>query len=248
MSSVSVGNPAMKSAPEYHTGASAPQVAGERYRIRSRMTPLHPLEDEVVAGLQRQMQVRHQAFLRSERIHHTPASISMQSREDSRSRSRSLPLEGGRPQVLNEVRPREGLVHLQRRARPGRREVDGDRACEFGCPPSGPPPENFAIFGSADPCVIARHSTAWWNCGPLAARSLMRWAIAVVAAAVFGAAAGPCDADDVRPAGKAAVLYGFAGKQFAGSAVVVYRQRCFRPLGSRRKLLCGPTSKSQIPA
>src|SRR5258708_10434376 len=108
MSSVSVGNPAMKSAPEYHTGAPAPQFAGERDRIRSRMAPLHPLEDEVVAGLQRQMQVRHQAFLRSERIHHTPASISMQSREDSRSRSRSLPLEGGRPQVLNEVGPRAG--------------------------------------------------------------------------------------------------------------------------------------------
>ena len=40
-----------------------PHLRAEFQRIRSGMPPLHPLQDQVVARLQRQMQMWHQAFI-----------------------------------------------------------------------------------------------------------------------------------------------------------------------------------------
>jgi hypothetical protein len=39
----------------------APHLRAEGNRLLPRMPPLHPLQDQIVAGLQRQMQMRHQA-------------------------------------------------------------------------------------------------------------------------------------------------------------------------------------------
>jgi len=38
--------------PEHDAGAAAAQLPGERNGVRAQMPSLHPLEDEVVAGLQ----------------------------------------------------------------------------------------------------------------------------------------------------------------------------------------------------
>ena len=45
-----------------------PDPRAEINRVAARVPPLHPLEDQVVAGLQRQMQVRHQPFLAGDRV------------------------------------------------------------------------------------------------------------------------------------------------------------------------------------
>ena len=68
IASVSVGKPAMMSAPNTTSGRSRRTCVAERDRVGARMPPLHALEDEIVAGLQRQMQMRHQARLVGERV------------------------------------------------------------------------------------------------------------------------------------------------------------------------------------
>ena len=60
ISSVSVGKPAMRSAPNTMSGRSRRDRVAERDRVGPRMPALHALEDQIVAGLQRQMQMRHQ--------------------------------------------------------------------------------------------------------------------------------------------------------------------------------------------
>ena len=40
-----------------------PHLRAELNRIVARMPPLHPLQDQIVAGLQRQMQMRHQPLV-----------------------------------------------------------------------------------------------------------------------------------------------------------------------------------------
>ena len=53
---------------EHHVGPQPPHLLAERDRVGAQMPPLHALEDQVVAGLQRQMQMRHQPRLVGERI------------------------------------------------------------------------------------------------------------------------------------------------------------------------------------
>ena len=54
----------MISAPNTMSGRSRAHVADERQRIGAQMPALHALEDHIVAGLQRQMQMRHQPAVR----------------------------------------------------------------------------------------------------------------------------------------------------------------------------------------
>ena len=63
IASVSVGKPAMMSAPNTTSGRSRRTCSQNAIASRARMPPLHALEDEIVAGLQRQMQMRHQPRL-----------------------------------------------------------------------------------------------------------------------------------------------------------------------------------------
>ena len=53
----------MMSAPSAMSGRSRRTCAQNSMDICARMPPLHPLQNQVVAGLQRQMQMRHQAFI-----------------------------------------------------------------------------------------------------------------------------------------------------------------------------------------
>ena len=45
---------------EHHVRPQPPHLVAERDRVGAQVPPLHALEDEIVARLQRQMQVRHQ--------------------------------------------------------------------------------------------------------------------------------------------------------------------------------------------
>ena len=47
-------------AAEHDVGPQPPHLIAERDRVGAQVPPLHALEDEIVAGLQRQMQMRHQ--------------------------------------------------------------------------------------------------------------------------------------------------------------------------------------------
>ncbi len=67
IASVSVGKPAIRSAPNTISGRSRRTCVAERDRIGAQMPPLHALEDEIVAGLQRQMQMRHQPLVAARR-------------------------------------------------------------------------------------------------------------------------------------------------------------------------------------
>ena len=55
-------------AAEHHVRPQPPHLVAERDRIGAQMAPLHALEDEIVAGLQRQMQMRHQPRVVGERV------------------------------------------------------------------------------------------------------------------------------------------------------------------------------------
>ena len=79
----------MMSAPNTTSGRRRRTCVGEGDRVGARMAPLHALEDQVVAMLQREMQMRHQPrlFWRAHRA--GPASASTESIEEMRSRSSS---------------------------------------------------------------------------------------------------------------------------------------------------------------
>ncbi len=53
---------------ENDIGPQPAHLFAERNRVRARVPALHPLENEIVAGLQRQVQMRHQARLVGDRI------------------------------------------------------------------------------------------------------------------------------------------------------------------------------------
>ena len=53
---------------EHDIGAQPAHLATERNRIGAQVTALHAFEDEIVARLQRQMQMRHQPRLVAERV------------------------------------------------------------------------------------------------------------------------------------------------------------------------------------
>ena len=61
--SVSVGKPAIRSAPIAMPGPQRPRPRDRRRRIGAQMPALHALQDQVAARLQRQVQMRHQPRL-----------------------------------------------------------------------------------------------------------------------------------------------------------------------------------------
>ena len=86
MSSLSVGKPAMKSAPSATPGRRSRARCTGRERKPARMAALHALQDQVVAGLHRQMQMRHQPRLLGDEPPQS-SSIAAGSSEESRSRA-----------------------------------------------------------------------------------------------------------------------------------------------------------------
>ena len=54
---------------EHDVRPQLPRRGAEADRVGARMPPLHALQDHVVAGLQREMQMRHQPLLLAERAH-----------------------------------------------------------------------------------------------------------------------------------------------------------------------------------
>ena len=63
------GNPAIRSAPIVASGRALRDRVDRRDRLRAAMAPLHPLQDQIVAGLQRQMEMRHQPRLAGDQFH-----------------------------------------------------------------------------------------------------------------------------------------------------------------------------------
>ena len=53
---------------EHDVGTNAAQLPAERDSVVAGVPPLHALEDEIVAGLKRQMQMRHQAIMLREGV------------------------------------------------------------------------------------------------------------------------------------------------------------------------------------
>ncbi len=86
MASVSVGKPAMRSAPNTSPAAAA-RGRAEIDRVGAIVAALHALENEVVARLQGQMQMRHQPRSLRNGVEQI-ASASIQSIDESRSRGR----------------------------------------------------------------------------------------------------------------------------------------------------------------
>ena len=60
MSSVSVGNPAIRYGAEHGVRAQAADPVAQRDRVRAHVPPLHALQYGVVAGLQAEMEMGHQ--------------------------------------------------------------------------------------------------------------------------------------------------------------------------------------------
>ena len=87
MSSVSVGKSRDQVGAERDPGRSV-RGAAERMASSPRVPPLHALQDHVVAGLQRQMQMRHQPFFPGDQPLRV-ASTSAASIDDMRSRGSS---------------------------------------------------------------------------------------------------------------------------------------------------------------
>ena len=72
ISSVSVGNPAMRSAPIVAPGRAALMRSTVRTASDAAVAPLHALEDQVVAGLQRQVEVGQEPGLARRSIRTAP--------------------------------------------------------------------------------------------------------------------------------------------------------------------------------
>ena len=89
IASVSVGKPAMRSAPKTMSGRRRAHLGAEADRVGAQMAALHALQDEVVAGLQREVQMRHQPRLRRRSRRAGRRSASTESIEERRSRSSS---------------------------------------------------------------------------------------------------------------------------------------------------------------
>ncbi len=53
---------------ERKVGPQPPHLRAEIDRLLAGMPPLHPLQNQIVAGLQRQMQMRHQTFIACDHI------------------------------------------------------------------------------------------------------------------------------------------------------------------------------------
>ena len=71
---------------EHDVRPQAPRLGAEADRIRAEMPALHALEDHVVAGLHRQMQVRHQARLVGDRRHQVRIRLDLVDRRQPQAR------------------------------------------------------------------------------------------------------------------------------------------------------------------
>jgi hypothetical protein len=90
----------MMSAPNAMSGRSGAEARAEAFdRVGARMPALHALQDHVVAGLKRQMQMRHQPLLLGEISVEQVLVASIASIDDSRSRGRSGTSAGSRDQL-----------------------------------------------------------------------------------------------------------------------------------------------------
>ena len=71
---------------EHHIGAQPPHLARERDRVGAQMPALHALQDQVVAMLQRKMQVRHQPRLVRDRVEQVRVGFDRVDRRDAQPR------------------------------------------------------------------------------------------------------------------------------------------------------------------
>ncbi len=86
---------------EDHVGAKCAHLLAEANGVGAEVPPLHPLQDHVVAGLQRQVEMRHQPLFLGDRPHQVVVGLDA--------------VDGGKPQPL------EAGHHLEDRQRPARR-------------------------------------------------------------------------------------------------------------------------------
>ena len=73
----------MMSAPNTMSGRSRRTCSVERDRVGARMAALHALEDQVVAVLQREMQMRHQPRLVGDRVEQVGVGLDRVDRRDA---------------------------------------------------------------------------------------------------------------------------------------------------------------------
>ncbi len=86
MSSVSVGKSGNDVGAESDIGPQGAHALAEVDGILTRMPPLHALENEIVAGLQRQMQMRHQPRLVGQRVEQIVVGFDRVDRREPQSR------------------------------------------------------------------------------------------------------------------------------------------------------------------
>ena len=104
ISSVSVGKPAIRSAPKARSGRRRRRSSQNRNRFGARMAPLHALQDQVVAMLQRQVEMRLKTRLARAITSSSVLSISTESIEDRRRRRKSGDLAQDRCDEIAELR------------------------------------------------------------------------------------------------------------------------------------------------
>ena len=95
---------------EHDVGPQAPHPRGECDRVSARMAPLHALEDEIVAVLEREMQMRHEPRLVGERIEQVLIGLDRIDRRDAqafelRNVLQDLPHQRPEPRAARQVRP-----------------------------------------------------------------------------------------------------------------------------------------------
>ncbi len=146
ISSVSVGKPAMMSAPKTMSGRSCPRFRAEADGVVAQMPALHALQNHVVAGLKRQMQMRHQPALGRDRFHQIGIGLDG--------------IDGGQPQPL-QVRhlAQDRLDQLAelRRCRAGRRR-------SWSCRRRSAPLRHSRCRQGASPARRPRPSAQSVNC------------------------------------------------------------------------------------
>ena len=131
ISSLSVGNPAIRSAPIAMSGRKRAARAADAIASARRVPPLHPLEDQIVAGLQRQVQMRHQPRLLGDQAVHERSSISLGSSEDSRSRGSSGTACRDRADHVAERAAAGQIAAVGRQVDPGQHDL-ADSRCRPG--------------------------------------------------------------------------------------------------------------------
>jgi hypothetical protein len=116
ISSVSVGKPAMISAPNTTSGRILRTSSQNRMVSVAQMAALHPLQDHVVTGLQRQMEMRHQTVIVRDHLHQILIRL------DGVDRGQAQPLEIRHH--LQDLGCQGAELRLARQIRAIRRDVD----------------------------------------------------------------------------------------------------------------------------